>query len=41
VGTGDASGVWQEEPKARPEFREAYKRKLEKAAAAKHTEEPV
>ena len=41
VGTGDNSGVWQDQPKARPEFREAFKRKLEKAAAAKHTEEPV
>ncbi len=41
VGTGDTSGVWQDAPKARPEFRDAFKRKMEKAAAAKHTEEPV
>jgi chlorophyllide a reductase subunit Y len=41
VGTGHATGVWQEEPRDRPEFREAFKRKLEKAAAARNTEEPV
>jgi chlorophyllide a reductase subunit Y len=41
VGTGHATGVWQEEPRDRPEFRAAFKRKLEKAAAARNTEEPV
>jgi len=41
VGEGHTAGVWQEEPRDRPEFRAAYKRKLEKAAAARNTEEPV
>jgi len=41
VGTGHATGVWQEEPRDRPEFSAAFKRKLEKAAAARNTEEPV
>jgi chlorophyllide a reductase subunit Y len=41
VGEGHAAGVWQAEPKDRPEYREAYKRKLEKAAATRKVEEPV
>jgi chlorophyllide a reductase subunit Y len=41
VGEGHNAGVWQEQPKDRPEFREAFRRKMEKAAAARHTEEPV
>jgi chlorophyllide a reductase subunit Y len=41
VGEGHAAGVWQSEPKDRPEYREAYKRKLEKAAATRKVEEPV
>jgi len=39
VGTGYASGVWEEVPKDRPEFREQYARKLAtKAKTAKATE---
>lgn len=41
VGEGHATGVWQEAPRDRPEFRAAFKRKLEKAAASRNTEEPV
>ncbi len=41
VGTGHAAGIWEETPKDRPEFRDAYRRKLEKAAASKKIEEPV
>ncbi|MCZ8132031.1 MAG: chlorophyllide a reductase subunit Y [Steroidobacteraceae bacterium] len=41
VGTGDAAGVWEDRPAEHPEYRAAYRRKLEKAAKAKKTEEPV
>ncbi len=41
VGEGHTAGVWQEEPRDRPEFRAAFKKKMEKAAAARNTEEPV
>ncbi len=33
VGHGETAGVWEDTPVARPEFREAYGRKLAKAAA--------
>ncbi len=35
VGEGHATGVWEDTPKDRPEWREQYRRKLEKAAKAK------
>jgi len=41
VGQGHAAGVWEGVPKDRPEYREAYKRKVAKAAKAAHVEEPV
>jgi len=41
VGSGHASGVWEDTPRDRPEFREAYRRKLEKAAASRKVEEPI
>jgi chlorophyllide a reductase subunit Y len=41
VGEGAATGIWEDTPKDRPEYREAYRRKLEKAAASKKVEEPV
>ena len=41
VGEGHSAGVWEDTPKDRPEYREAYRRKLEKAAASKKVEEPV
>ncbi len=41
VGTGDTAGVWEKEPKARPEFAETYKRKMEKQAKARKAEEMV
>jgi chlorophyllide a reductase subunit Y len=41
VGEGAATGIWEDTPKDRPEYREAYRRKLEKSAASKKVEEPV
>jgi chlorophyllide a reductase subunit Y len=41
VGTGHSAGVWQDTPKDRPEFRDQYKRKLEKQAKARKAEEMV
>jgi chlorophyllide a reductase subunit Y len=41
VGTGHAAGVWQDQPKDRPEFRAAYARKLEKQAKARQVEDAV
>jgi 3,8-divinyl chlorophyllide a/chlorophyllide a reductase subunit Y len=42
VGEGFASGVWEEMPKDRAEFRDRYKRQLERLAKArKAEEEPV
>jgi chlorophyllide a reductase subunit Y len=41
VGTGDTSGVWQEEPEDHPEFRAAYAKKLEKLAKSKAVEEAI
>lgn len=41
VGTGHTSGVWQEAPKDRPEFREAFRRKMEKAAASRNVEDAI
>jgi len=41
VGSGDAAGIWEDTPQARPEFRDAYRRKLEKQAKARKAEEMV
>jgi chlorophyllide a reductase subunit Y len=41
VGTGDTAGIWQQTPQLRPEFREAYRRKVAKAAAAPKVEEGI
>jgi chlorophyllide a reductase subunit Y len=41
VGSGHTAGVWQDAPKDRPEFREAYERKLAKAAAKRKAEEMI
>ena len=39
VGEGDTSGIWSDQPQPRPEFREAYRRKLDKQAKARKAEE--
>ena len=39
VGTGDASGVWEDVPVERPEFREQYQRKLARKAKSHKAEE--
>jgi 3,8-divinyl chlorophyllide a/chlorophyllide a reductase subunit Y len=39
VGTGDAAGVWEDVPIARPEFREQYQRKLARKAKSRKAEE--
>ena len=41
VGTGHSSGVWQDAPKDRPEFRDAFRRKMEKAAASRNVEDAI
>jgi chlorophyllide a reductase subunit Y len=42
VGEGFAAGVWEDTPKDRPEFRDRYRRQLERQAKArKAQEEPV
>jgi chlorophyllide a reductase subunit Y len=42
VGEGFAAGIWEETPEDRPEFRERYKRLIERQAKArKAEEEPV
>ncbi len=41
VGEGDTAGVWEDTPKLRPEFREVTRKRLEKAAKARKTEEPI
>ena len=41
VGTGHTSGVWQDAPKDRPEFRDAFRRKMEKAAASRNVEDAI
>jgi chlorophyllide a reductase subunit Y len=38
VGAADAAGVWEGVPMARPEFREQYLRKIEKAAKQRKSE---
>jgi chlorophyllide a reductase subunit Y len=41
VGTGDATGIWQDAPEDHPEFRAAYAKKLEKLAKSKAIEEAI
>jgi chlorophyllide a reductase subunit Y len=41
VGTGHTSGVWQEKPQERPEFRQRYQAQLAKLAKARKSEEMV
>ncbi|NWG24361.1 MAG: chlorophyllide a reductase subunit Y [Pseudorhodoplanes sp.] len=41
VGDGFAAGVWESEPKDRPEFRERYRRQLEAQAKARRSLESV
>ena len=41
VGTGHATGVWQETPQDRPEFKAEYKRRLEKDAKKRKAEEMI
>jgi chlorophyllide a reductase subunit Y len=41
VGSGYASGVWQEPPQDHPQFREKYKAQLAKLAARRKAEEMV
>ncbi len=41
VGSGASAGVWQQTPQERPEFRERYARKLEKAARQRKSQEMV
>ncbi len=39
VGAGDTAGVWEGLPRARPEFREQYLRRIEKVAKQRKAEE--
>ena len=39
VGSGDTAGVWRDQPAPRPEFRDTYRKKLEKQAKARKAEE--
>ena len=39
VGSGHATGVWEETPQDRPEYREQYQRKLARQAKARKAEE--
>ncbi len=41
VGTGDASGIWEDVPKPHPQFRERRRKAAAKAAQKKMVEEPV
>jgi chlorophyllide a reductase subunit Y len=41
VGAGEAAGVWEQVPRARPEFRERHARQLAKNAKQGKIEEPV
>jgi chlorophyllide a reductase subunit Y len=41
VGTGFASGVWEDVPQDHPEFRDHYKRHLAKLAKARKAQEMV
>ena len=39
VGSGHAAGIWEEEPKDRPEFRDRYRKQMAKAAAKRDPQE--
>ena len=39
TGMGDRAGIWESTPELRPEFREQYRRRLEKQAKARKAEE--
>jgi hypothetical protein len=39
IGNGDNAGVWEETPKAHPEFREMTRRQLAKLQKARKAEE--
>jgi len=41
VGCGDTAGVWQKQPDLHPEYRDGYRRKLEKQAKARKAEEMI
>jgi chlorophyllide a reductase subunit Y len=41
VGEGHAAGVWQDTPQDRPEFREQHRRRLEKQAKQRKSEEMI
>ena len=41
TGQGDAAGIWEDRPQPRPEFRDAYRRKLDKQAKARKAEEMI
>jgi chlorophyllide a reductase subunit Y len=41
VGTGDAAGVWETTPRSRPEFREGYRRQIERQAKKRKAEEMI
>ncbi len=41
VGSGDTAGVWQEPPRAHPEFKARFRRQRERARARSSVEEPV
>jgi chlorophyllide a reductase subunit Y len=41
VGRGHASGVWEDTPQDRPDFREQYERKLARQAKARKAEEMI
>lgn len=40
-GRGDAAGIWTEAPRAHPEFRDAWRRKLDRQAKARKAEEMI
>jgi chlorophyllide a reductase subunit Y len=41
VGSGDATGIWEDTPQDRPEFRAEYKRRIEKEAKKRKAEEMI
>jgi chlorophyllide a reductase subunit Y len=41
TGQGDAAGIWEDRPQPRPEFRDAYRRNLDKQAKARKAEEMI
>ncbi len=41
IGTGPTAGVWSQQPKDRPEFRETYQRKMQAQIKARKAEEMI